>query len=160
MPAGGHHDRRNPSPRSLITAAATRLNKPKEIPHVPIHHRLEPRVRAHVLICLLACYLIWHLRKAWAPLTFTDEHPPQRENPVAAAQRSPQAHAKTSRKHDADNNPLRSFRGLLDHLATLTRNQVRYHGASTDVPMLADPTTDQRRAFDLLDTPIPLTAAA
>jgi len=126
----------------------------------PIHHRLDDRVKAHVLICLLACYLIWHLRKAWAPMTFTDEHPPQRDNPVAAAQRSPQADAKASRKHDADGNPLRSFRGLLDHLATLTRNQVRYHGASTDVPVLADPTPYQRRAFDLLHTPIPLTATA
>ena len=92
-------------------------------------------------------------------MTFTDEHPPRRDNPVAAAQRSPEADAKASRKHDADGNPLRSFRGLLDHLATLTRNQVRYHGANTDVPVLADPTPDQRRAFDLLDTPIPLTAA-
>src|SRR4026208_421756 len=100
-------------------------------------------------------------------MPFTDEHPPQRDNPVAPAQRSPEADAKASRKHDADGHTLRSFRGLLDHLAPptppallhplapLTRNQVRYHGASTDVPMLADPTTDQRRAFDLLDTPIP-----
>ena len=71
-----------------------------------------------------------------------------------------QADAKASRKHDADGNPLRSFGGLLDHLATLTRNQIRYHGASIEVPVLADPTPDQRRAFDLLDTPIPLTAAA
>ena len=126
----------------------------------PIHHRLDERVRAHVLICLLACYLVWHLRKAWAPLTFTDEHPPQRDNPVAPAQRSEHADAKAAHKHDADGNPLRSFRGLLDHLATLTRNQVRYHGASTDVPVLAEPTPDQRRAFDLLDTPIPLTATA
>ena len=137
-----------------------RIIKTDDLDLRPIHHRLDERVRAHVLICLLACYLIWHLRKAWAPMTYTDEHPPQRENPVAAAQRSPQAHAKTSRKHDADNNPLRSFRGLLDHLATLTRNQVRYHGASTDVPVLAEPTPDQRRAFELLDTPIPLTTAA
>ena len=137
-----------------------RIIKTDDLDLRPIHHRLDERVRAHVLICLLACYLIWHLRKAWAPMTYTDEHPPQRENPVAAAQRSPQAHAKASRKHDADNNPLRSFRGLLDHLATLTRNQVRYHGASTDVPVLAEPTPDQRRAFDLLDTPIPLTTAA
>jgi hypothetical protein len=137
-----------------------RIIKTDDLDLRPIHHRLDERVRAHVLICLLACYLIWHLRKAWAPMTHTDEHPPQRENPVAAARRSPQAHAKTSRKHDADNNPLRSFRGLLDHLATLTRNQVRYHGASTDVPVLADPTPDQHRAFELLDTPIPLTTAA
>src|SRR6476619_5551024 len=137
-----------------------RIIKTDDLDLRPIHHRLEDRVKAHVLICLLACYLIWHLRKAWAPMTFTDEHPPQRDNPVAPAQRSPQADAKASRKHHADGHPLRSFRGLLDHLATLTRNQVRYHGASTDVPMLADPTTDQRRAFDLLDTPIPLTVAA
>jgi len=137
-----------------------RIIKTDDLDLRPIHHRLDDRVKAHVLICLLACYLIWHLRKAWAPMTFTDEHPPQRDNPVAAAQRSPQADAKASRKHDADGKPLRSFRGLLDHLATLTRNQVRYPGASTDVPVLADPTTDQRRAFDLLDTPIPLTTAA
>jgi hypothetical protein len=136
-----------------------RIIKTDDLDLRPIHHRLKDRVKAHVLICLLACYLTWHLRKAWAPLTFTDEHPPHRDNPVAPAQRSPQADAKASRKHDADGNPLRSFRGLLDHLGTLTRNQVRYHHTSTEVPTLADPTPDQRRAFDLLDTPIPLTAA-
>jgi DDE family transposase len=137
-----------------------RIIKTDDLDLRPIHHRLDDRVKAHVLICLLACYLVWHLRKAWAPLTFTDEHPPQRDNPVAAAQRSPEADAKASRKHGADGNPLRSFRGLLDHLATLTRNHVHYHGASTDVPVLADPTPDQRRAFNLLNIPIPLTAAA
>ena len=136
-----------------------RIIKTDDLDLRPIHHRLNDRVKAHVLICLLACYLVWHLRKAWAPLTYTDEHPPQRDNPVAPAQRSPQAAAKASRKHDANDNPLRSFRGLLDHLGTLTRNQIHYHGASTDVPVLADPTSDQRRAFDLLNTPIPLTAA-
>jgi hypothetical protein len=136
-----------------------RIIKTDDLDLRPIHHRLDDRVKAHVLICLLACYLIWHLRKAWAPMTFTDEHPPQRDNPVAPAQRSPQADAKASRKHDAHGNPLRSFRGLLDHLATLTRNQIRYHHTNTEVPTLADPTPDQRRAFDLLDTPIPLTAA-
>ena len=125
----------------------------------PIHHRLDERVRAHVLICLLACYLVWHLRKAWAPLTFTDEHPPARDNPIAPAQRSPQAQAKASTQHDANGNPLRSFRGLLDHLATLTRNDIHYHGTNTTVPTLAEPTPDQRRAFDLNGTPIPLTAA-
>ncbi len=125
----------------------------------PIHHRLDERVRAHVLICLLACYLVWHLRKAWAPLTFTDEHPPARDNPVAPAQRSPQAQAKASTQHDPDGNPLRSFRGLLDHLATLTRNDIHYHGTNATIPTLAEPTPDQRRAFDLIGTPIPLTAA-
>ena len=54
----------------------------------PIHHRLEARVRSHVFICMLASYLVWHLREALAPLTFTDEAPPARTNPVAPAQRS------------------------------------------------------------------------
>ena len=133
--------------------------KPDDLDLPPIHHRLDERVRAHVLICLLACYLVWHLRKAWAPLTFTDEHPPARDNPIAPAQRSPQAQAKASTQHDANGNPLRSFRGLLDHLATLTRNDIHYHGTNATVPTLAEPTPDQRRAFDLIGTPIPLTAA-
>jgi hypothetical protein len=123
----------------------------------PVFHRLEDRVRAHVLICMLACYLTWHLRKAWAPLTFTDEHPPAPDNPVAPAQRSPAAQAKASRQRDQHSRRYYSFRGLLDHLATLTRNQVRFAGAAATVPMLADPTTAQREAFDLIGVPIPLT---
>ena len=54
----------------------------------PVFHRLEERVKAHVLICMLACYLTWHLRRAWAPLTFTDQDPPRQDNPVAPARRS------------------------------------------------------------------------
>nr|WP_239656637.1 transposase [Mycobacterium riyadhense] len=136
-----------------------RIIKADDLDLRPIHHRLDDRVKAHVLICMLACYLVWHLRKAWTPMTFTDQHPPQRNNPVAPAQRSTHADTKAARKHDPAGNPLRSFRGLLDHLATLTRNQVRYHSTNTEVPVLSDPTPDQRRAFDLLNTPIPLTAA-
>ncbi len=123
----------------------------------PVFHRLEERVRAHVLICMLACYLTWHLRRAWAPLTFTDEHPPQQENPVAPARRSARAQAKASGQHDAAGRPYRSFRGLLEHLATLTRNQVRFAGTQVTVPMLTEPTSTQREAFDLLGTVIPLT---
>ena len=111
----------------------------------PIWHRLEDRVKAHVLICTLACYLTWHLRKAWAPLTFTDEHPPQRENPVAPARRSASAQAKASRKTGPGRQRVRSFRDVLGHLATLTRNELRYGQAV--VPALAEPTPDQRRAF-------------
>jgi len=123
----------------------------------PVFHRLEERVRAHVLICMLACYLTWHLRKAWAPLTFTDEHPPAPANPVAPARRSPAAQAKASGQHDPAGRPYRSFRGLLEHLATLPRNQVRFAGARADVSMLTEPTSTQREAFDLIGIPIPLT---
>ncbi len=123
----------------------------------PVFHRIEERVKAHVLICMLACYLTWHLRKAWAPLTFTDENPPRPGNPVAPARRSPQAQAKASAQHDPAGRPYRSFRSLLEHLATLTRNEVRFAGATTTVPMLTEPAPAQRQAFDLLGTPIPLT---
>ena len=123
----------------------------------PIWHRLEDRVKAHVLICMLACYLTWHLRLAWAPLTFTDEQPPTASNPVAPASRSAAARTKASRQHDETGRPYRSFRGLLDHLATLPRNQVRFAGATATIPMLTEPTTDQREAFHLIGAPIPLT---
>jgi hypothetical protein len=123
----------------------------------PVFHYLEERVRAHVLICMLACYLTWHLRRAWAPLTFTDENPPAPDNPVAPARRSAAAQAKASSQHDRAGQPYRSFRGLIEHLATLTRNQVRFTGTHAEVPMLAEPTSAQREAFRLLGVPIPLT---
>jgi hypothetical protein len=123
----------------------------------PIWHRLEERVKAHVLICMLGCYLTWHLRRAWAPLTFTDENPPAPADPVLPASRSARAAAKASRQHDDYGRPYRSFRGLLAHLATLTRNQVRFAGTTATVPILAEPTSTQREAFDLIEASIPLT---
>ena len=67
----------------------------------PVFHRLEERVRAHVLICMLACYLVWHLRQAWAPLTFTDQDPPPRTTPLlppgAPPGRRPRPHTSTTR---------------------------------------------------------------
>jgi hypothetical protein len=125
----------------------------------PVFHHLEERVKAHVLICMLAAYLTWHLRRAWAPLTFTDAEPPARDNPVLPARRSPAAQAKASRQHDPAGRPYRGFRGLLAHLATLTRNEVRFAGTETTVPMLAEPTSAQRDAFALIGSPIPLTLA-
>jgi DDE family transposase len=122
----------------------------------PVFHRLEERVRAHVLICMLACYLTWHLRKAWAPLTFTDQTPPDPASPVAPARRSGHAQAKASCQYDPAGHPYYSFRGLLEHLATLTRNQVRFAGTSVTIPILAEPTSTQRQAFELIGVSIPL----
>jgi len=123
----------------------------------PVFHRLEERVRSHVLICMLGCYLTWHLRRTWAPLTFTDQNPPTPADPVLPATRSAGAAAKASRQHDQTGRPYRSFRGLIDHLGTLTRNQVRFAGTHATVPMLAEPTSTQREAFELIGAPIPLT---
>jgi hypothetical protein len=123
----------------------------------PIHHRRDDRVTAHVLICMLAAYLTWHMRKALAPLTFTDEHPPRRDDPVAPARRSAAATTKATRKTTTDTAlPTRSYQGLLAHLGTLTRNDLRYGDNGPIVPTLSEPTNTQRRAFELLNAAIPL----
>jgi hypothetical protein len=160
---------RTPVPADALDAAGTvaaykalsnlerdfRWIKADDLDLRPIWHRLQDRVKAHVLICTLACYLTWHLRQAWAPLTYTDEHPPARANPVAPARRSPSADAKAARKTGPGKQPIRSFRDIIDHLATLTRNDLRY--GQVIIPALAEPTPDQRRAFDLIGAAIPLT---
>jgi hypothetical protein len=167
----GFYVLRTPVPASQLDASAVvaayknlkyverdfRSIKADDLDLRPVFHRLEERVRAHVLICMLACYLTWHLRRAWAPLTFTDENPPAPGNPAAPARRSAAAQAKASHQHDPAGQPYRSFRGLLDHLATLTRNQVRYTGTQVTIPMLTEPTSIQRQAFELIGAPIPLT---
>jgi hypothetical protein len=124
----------------------------------PIHHWTETRVRAHVFICMLASYLTWHLRQAWAPLTFTDENRPEPADPVAPAQRSHAADHKAATKTTTEDLPATSFTALLDHLATLTRNHLRVAGHDqSSFDLLAIPTPTQRRAFELLGAPIPLT---
>jgi Transposase DDE domain len=123
----------------------------------PVFHRLEKRVQAHVLICMLAAYLTWHLRQAWAPLTYTDEEPPQQANPITPAKRSASAEAKASRQHDSNGRPYLSYQGLLDHLGTLTRNELHFPGTPTTVPILTQPTRRQQQAFDLIQAAIPLT---
>ncbi len=125
----------------------------------PIHHWTETRVRAHVFLCMLAAYLTWHLRKAWAPLTFTDENRPGPADPVTPAKRSTAAATKGSRHSDPDGQPVRSFHSLLEHLATLTRGDIRY-GTDPNLPTVATltaATPTQRRAFHLLGATIPLT---
>jgi hypothetical protein len=136
-----------------------RIVKADDLDLRPIRHYLTDRVRAHVLICTLACYLVWHLRAAWAELTFTDCHPPERTDPVAPATRSAEAETQASRGHDNTGQPLHSFPGLLAHLATLTRNELRFANTETTLPTLAEPTPTQQRAFDLLNTSIPLACA-
>jgi hypothetical protein len=115
----------------------------------PIHHRLEDRVRAHVLLCMLAYYLTWHLRAAWAPLLFKDEQPPIPADPVAKATRSPAAQRKAQTKHTTTGEPCHSYRSLLAELATLTRNTIRPAGASATFHQLAQPTDLQAHALDL-----------
>jgi len=124
----------------------------------PVRHWLEERVRAHVFICMLSAYVVWHLRDAWAELTFKDEEPPVHTNPVVSKKRSKTAEAKAPNKTNEHGYAVRSFAGLLEHLATLTRNEITVAGnITTDV--IAIPTAEQRRAFELIGLKqVPLTA--
>jgi hypothetical protein len=119
----------------------------------PVFHWAAPRVRAHVLLCMLAYYLEWHLRQALAPLLFDDHDraaaDAARASVVAKAKPSPAATRKAITKHTDDGLPVHSFRTLLADLATLTRNTVRF-GRAAAFPLLATPTEIQRRALDLL----------
>jgi Transposase DDE domain len=115
----------------------------------PIHHRLEDRVRAHVLICMLAYYLTWHLKAAWKPLLFTDEHRPTSPDPVAKAVRSPAAQEKAQTKRTATGQPAHSYRTLLTELATQTRNTTRLAGSSSTFEKLTQPTPLQAEALQL-----------
>jgi transposase len=115
----------------------------------PIHHHLETRVRAHVLICMLAYYLTWHLKAAWKPLLFTDEHRPTTPDPVAKAVRSPAAQQKAQTKRTAAGEPAHSYRTLLTELATQTRNTTRLHGHTSTFQKLTQPTPLQADALDL-----------
>jgi hypothetical protein len=121
----------------------------------PIHHYLDKRVRAHVLICMLAAYLTWHLREALAELTFTDQHIPHPDDPVAPAQRSPQAKTKDATKHTPNGLPLHRYKDLLHHLSTLDRQIINFNGQR--IEKITTPTPVQRRVFELLGAPVPMT---
>ena len=124
----------------------------------PIHHWTETRVRAHVFLRMLAAYLAFHLRQAWAPLTCTDEMRPEPADPVAPARRSAAAQLKASTRTTTDNEPAHSFTGILDHLATMTRNRIHIAGQDQSIgfDLVATPTPIQRRAFELIGGPIPI----
>jgi transposase len=119
----------------------------------PIHHRRAHRVRAHVFLCMLAYYVIWHMKRDLAPMLFKDDDPDaaaaQRSSPVAKAKVSPAARRKAISKRTEHGQPVHSFRTLLQDLASLTRNSVRF-GDARPTTILSRPTPIQIRAFDLL----------
>jgi transposase len=121
----------------------------------PIHHRLSDRVRAHVLLCMLAYHLEWHMRQALAPILFDDHQravaATARSSIVASAQRSNAARRKAATKRTDDDLPVHSFQSLLAELATFTRNSMTVSAAPEDVFLLyPQHTLLQQRAFELL----------
>ncbi len=124
----------------------------------PIHHRLADRVRAHILLCMLAFYVEWHLREAWAPLMFADTEQAAKatRDPVAPARRSASAQAKAAAKTLDDGQPAHSFATLMAELATLVRNTCRTPGAGDNATvstfeLLTTASAHQQRAIALVN---------
>jgi len=122
----------------------------------PIRHRLEPRVRAHIFLSMLAYYVQWHMMQAWQPLTFADEadaDAARLADPVAPARRSQAALAKVRTRTLADGTPAMSFTRLLAHLATIVRNTLRPKSARPGEAAFAlttRPNVKQQQALDLI----------
>jgi len=121
----------------------------------PIYHWKADRVRAHVLLCMLAYYVEWHMRRALAPILFDDHDKPAgerlRASIVAPAQRSPEAQRKARSRRTETGEPVQSFQGLLRDLATLVKNRNRVQRAGgLEFEVTTTPTPHQQRAFDLL----------
>src|SRR5262249_3958835 len=122
----------------------------------PIRHRLEARVKAHILLSMLAYYVQWHMIEAWAPLTFKDEsdrEPTRLADPVAPARRSAAAPAKAPPRTLGDGPRLMTSPRLLAHLATIVRNTLRPKSArpgEATFTLTTRPTATQQQALDLL----------
>ncbi|MDR2011719.1 MAG: IS1634 family transposase [Rhodanobacter sp.] len=121
----------------------------------PIHHRSADRVRAHILMCMLAYYVEWHMREAWRELMFadTDQAAKATRDPVAPAQRSKAAHTKVNRRALEDGTPIHSFATLMAELASLVRNTCRTPSAGNNAPTFEIETTPnptQQRALELI----------
>ena len=128
---------------------AFRTLKSPELEIRPIRHRREDRVRGHAFLCLLAYYLEWHLRQAWTPLLFIDEQPPLTPDPVAKAERSPQAKRKASTKRTANGDVCHSFTSLLAELALIVRDTNRITDTDAVFTKTTNANPTQARALEL-----------
>jgi hypothetical protein len=148
--------------KSLATVErAFRSLKTVDLHVRPIGHRLADRVRAHVLLCMLAYYVEWHMRQALAPMLFDDDDKTtaeaQRASVIAPAQRSPRARRKAQTQQTDDGRPVHSFQTLLRDLGTITKNQIHFvHSPLETTEMLTKPTPLQQRALDLLQVSLKL----
>ncbi len=109
-------------------------------------------MRAHAFLCLLAYYLEWHLRKAWAELLFDDERPPVADDPVAKAERSPAAKRKASTQRTTTGEVCHSFRSLLGELTLVVRSKNRVAGSEATFDTVTDPNPTQARALELIES--------
>jgi len=121
----------------------------------PIHHRTENRVRAHLFLCMLAYYVEWHMRQAWAELLFADTEQGLKESrdPVAPAKRSEVAMQKVASLKLDDGSMAHSFATLMADLSTIVQNTCKAPGSeqeATTFEVTTNPTLKQQRAMELI----------
>jgi transposase len=121
----------------------------------PIRHRTRERVPAHIFLCLLAYYVEWHLRRAWAPLLFEDEQRREerkRRDPILPAEPSASAQAKKHSHQTAEGLPVHSFQTLLAELASRARvtYKIKSGDAQVTCQQVPEMTPLQARAYELI----------
>jgi hypothetical protein len=128
----------------------------------PLYHHQTQRVRAHLLLCVLAYYVEWHMRQALAPLRLDDEDWAANRttrDPVSPAPPSAAAQQKKAGRVTPEGCPIQSFDPLLAALGTRCRNRCRItsdpHSASFS--QVTEPTPCQRQALQLLGILLPVT---
>lgn len=124
----------------------------------PIRHRVEPRVRAHVLLCMLAYYVEWHMRKALKPLLYEDEELDEdrrTRDPVKPAQASESAKTKKKTHQTKAGFTAQDFRSLLAQLGTRSRvtYQIGPAGNAATFQQISPPDALQEEAIRLLTLP-------
>jgi len=122
----------------------------------PIRHRLAGRVRAHVFLCMLVYFVEWHLKQAWSPLLFVDEHLAQHRadrDPVASATTPDEVQSKKATRENPNGEELHSFRTLIAKLGNQCRNTCEFgEGESTAcIIKLSEPTPTQTKALELVE---------
>lgn len=138
-----------------VVERAFRCMKGVDLKVRPLFHRLAERVRAHVLLCMLAYYVEWHMRRALSPILFEDDDKAaaekKRASVVAPAQRSDNALRKAATKQTTEGIPVQSFHSSLKDLATVVKNRVRTKGTERgSFEIVTTPSSLQKRAFELL----------
>ncbi len=121
----------------------------------PILHRNEEHVKAHIFLCMLAYYVVWHLRKSLAPILFEDEETVRmrwERDPVDKAQSSQSAKEKKSARETPEGWPVHSLKTLWAALATRCKNTIRLGQGNNAVSFtqLTEQDDFQRHVFELL----------
>jgi transposase len=87
----------------------------------PVRHKMDTRIEAHIFIRMLACYVQWHMHKAFEPIYEADGQGSERSA---------------------------SFRGIVENLKSIRSNTMRTHGMEYELPTLPD--EQQARIIQLL----------